>query len=89
MGTIAVPMGRALSPRELEGTLILDRRFEGGALKIVPAPGEEVTVVCDCGGSHWLAAVRSTGTDAYLTLYCHRCRSRYELPYRGSTPRGR
>ena len=87
LGTHDGAMGLELRPGELEGTAILGRRFEDGTLKVVPAPGEEVTVVCDCGCSHWLVAVREEA-HPLLTLTCHRCASRYDLPYRGPLPEG-
>ncbi len=79
-------MGEVVRPKELEGTAISARRFDSGALKLVPEGGEEMTVVCDCGRCHWLVTTREEKAGIVLTLVCHNCRQRLDLPYTGAVP---
>lgn len=79
-------MSVALKPRELHGLTIAGKKFEAGTLKLTPEGGEEVTVICDCGRCHWLATTRETGRGVILTIVCHNCNQRIELPYVGPVP---
>ncbi|MFQ6012158.1 MAG: hypothetical protein ACE5LS_00720 [Thermoplasmata archaeon] len=71
---------------ELHDIAILEKQFRGGTLRLVPETGEEMTVVCRCERSHWLATVQEGETGLILTLVCHNCGSRFGLPYVGSIP---
>lgn len=71
---------------ELGETRILQKHFQEGALRLVGEEGEEMTVVCRCDRSHWLATVQAGEAGSVLTLVCHNCGSRFGLPYVGSIP---
>lgn len=79
-------MSRVVRPQDLQGLSISARKFEEGALKLVPQGGEEVTVVCECGRCHWLATTQEQEGAVFLTLVCHNCRQRVDLPYTGPIP---
>lgn len=81
-----MPMTQAVRPRELEGLTIAGKKFEAGTLKLIPEGGEEITVICDCGRCHWLATTQETEGSLVLTLVCHNCSQRVDLPYVGPVP---
>lgn len=74
------------TPWELEGASIRSRRFEEGILTLVPSQGEEVNPVCTCGRSHWLVTVQGGRKGYVLSLVCHGCGRRCDLPYGGPVP---
>ncbi|MFQ5986148.1 MAG: hypothetical protein ACE5KQ_02170 [Thermoplasmata archaeon] len=69
---------------ELGETRILQKHYRGGTLRLVAEKGEEITIVCRCDRSHWLATVQEGESGAVLTLVCHNCGSRFGLPYVGA-----
>lgn len=73
-------------PHDLQGLTIAFRRYEDGELKLILAGGEELKLVCDCGRCHWLTTTVEIGGAMVLTLVCHNCRRRIELPYVESAP---
>jgi hypothetical protein len=81
-----VPMTETVRPQELRGLSIAAKRFESGTLTLVPEQGEELTVICDCGRCHWLATTQEVEGAFVLTLVCHNCKRRVNLPYTGPIP---
>lgn len=71
---------------DLAGRAISEKRFEAGELTLVPEDGNPCSVVCPCTRSHWLVTMREEGGQVLLTLVCHNCRRRYDMPYVGSLP---
>ncbi len=71
---------------ELGNTRIRQKQFREGTLRLVAEQGEELTVVCRCDRSHWLATIQETEAGPSLILVCHNCGSRFGLPYVGAIP---
>ncbi len=71
---------------ELGEMRITQKHYREGTLRLVAEQGQELTVVCRCDRSHWLATVQEGETGPFLTLVCHNCGSRFGLPYVGVIP---
>lgn len=71
---------------EIGDIRILQKHYSEGTLQLVAEKGEEMTVVCRCDRSHWLATIQEGEAGSVLTLVCHNCGSRFGLPYVGSIP---
>ncbi len=68
---------------DLKGVTVSDRRFDKGALTLIPAEGEEMVVVCACGRHHWLVTTYREGKTTFLKLVCHSCQRQTKLPFSG------
>ncbi len=71
---------------DLAGHPISEKRFEAGELTLVPEGRDPCSVVCLCDRSHWLVTTKEEGGRVFLSLVCHYCRRRYDLPYVGPLP---
>ncbi|MEE8232298.1 MAG: hypothetical protein V3R46_03160 [Thermoplasmata archaeon] len=71
---------------ELGEMRIRKKHYRGGTLRLTAEQGEELTVVCHCDRSHWLATIQDGEAGPFLTLVCHNCGSRFVLPYIGAIP---